>query len=314
MTVVSHRNKYKLAIALVIASFIVAVVLFGQQGPVKIVQSDDNKSSALLAGDSVTQPRIAPAATGKPSSNTHPQSDSEKAIAASAWAAQTANEALKITQSSEANESRFNILLNMVRASCKVASFRASKLKNPRGQLEINQKQALADFLVNYCGDVSKLDSLITQRLGPNNSAFQPRQRDEETMLLLAAKPSNEVANALINEVLSAPDVDMARLTAPLISEMMKTGGPLESWQEFLPENPSFAELNTTFTIAGEIISCQQHRGCGANEILSMHECLLGRGCRPGEDLLNYRRRTTSPMFYQAAEQIALAMQARRYR
>ncbi len=68
------------------------------------------------------------------------------------------------------------------------------------------------------------------------------------------------------------------------------------------------------FALAGEMIGCQQHRGCGPNEILSMHECLMGRGCRPNEDLLSYRRRTTSPMLYQAAEQIAAAMQARRYR
>ena len=315
MTVNRHRMKYTLAITSLVASVILAIVVLIPHPSVKAVQGEQNKPVQLArASDTNVARNFGTPAAGKPILNLSLQSEAERVIAASAWAANSGIEALKIAQSSELNESRLNILLHMVRASCKVANFRASKLKEPRGQLEINQKKALESFLTSYCGDVAKLDLLISQRLGPNDLVFKARQRDEETMLLIAAKPSNEVANALINEVLSARDVDEARLIAPLIYGMTKTGGPLEAWQEFMPDNPSFAELSSAYTIAGEMISCQQHRGCGANEILSMHECLMGRGCQPNEDLLSYRRRTTSPMLYQAAEQIAAAMQARRYR
>ena len=315
MTLSSHGKKYKAAITSVIATLILTLGLLIQPNLESLVQRKDNEPLQLVpASETALVTTAVTAPSGKPSPNSSLQGDSDRVIAASAWSAQTAIDALKITQSSELNESRLNILLHIIRSSCKVANFRASKIKIPRGQLEINQKQAVEAFLKSYCGDVAKLDLLITQRLGPNETAFKSRSHDEETMLLLAAKPSNELASALINDVLTSPDVDLARLTAPLISRMTKTSGPLEDWQKFLPENPSFADLNAVYTIVGEIISCQQHRGCGSNEILSMHECLMGRGCQPGEDLLAYRRRTTSPMLYQAAEQIAAAMQARRYR
>jgi len=279
-------------------------------------QTDGNKSLASMpVRDLTSAGNIATASSSRPNSNGSLKSEADKARAASAWAAKTGIDALRITQASELNESRLNILLNMARTSCRVARSRASKLKNPRGQLEISRKQAVEVFLNSYCGDVSKLDLLITQRLGPDETAFKSRPRDEDLLRLLLAKPSREVADALINEVLFAQDVDSARLIAPLVSEMTKPGGPLEAWQEFLPERPSNAELITIFTIAGETISCQQHRGCGANELLSMYQCLLEpNGCQLGEGLLAYRRRTTSPMLYQAAEQIAAAMQARRYR
>ena len=103
-------------------------------------------------------------------------------------------------------------------------------------------------------------------------------------------------------------------MPAAAISEMAQTSGMMEDIRASVPLASNALDSYKPYTIAAEIIACQRFRGCGPNEVLSMYQCLTEHACQRGEDLLSYRRRTTSPMLYQAAEQIAAAMQARRYR
>ena len=166
-----------------------------------------------------------------------------------AWGAATGFEVLKKTESLELVESRLNILLDMIRTNCRLAKMREKDLENSKILSEIRLKDAAVAFVASYCGDVAELTAQIDKRLGPD-LPFKTSQRDKDTMLLMEAPPSRAVADAMINELFEAKDVDHARNIALAISEMVKPGGALEDMQANVPQTSNALDNIKPYAIA----------------------------------------------------------------
>jgi hypothetical protein len=250
-----------------------------------------------------------------------------------AWAASTGSAALDQLRNSDLTDSQVVAFLMLARASCKIALYYSDpSSKAATNVLSSNNALANAQFLDNYCGRDEKLIQRIDLALSPAREKMKrefpalargettqqrpPEQDTDLDKLISASHKSSVAADALINELLAARSPDAARILAQALSSATEGEGVLVAWNKYLPTNAQRLERIEAFTIAGELLACQRLAGCGPGAVLSMYQCAVGGPgrCQPGEDLLSYRRRTTSPMLYQAAEQIAAAMQARRYR
>ena len=251
-----------------------------------------------------------------------------------AWGAGTGLEAWNLLKHSDFNDPEVLTALYTVSSACKAAlKPYSSEAVQPSNVVMQNHAKAAAIFLAQYCGDAPALIAQIDAALAPgvedvkrrglhaiaHNVEFVPRQQPKRLenleKLRVASATSVEAADAVINEILLGRNPSSARGFAGSLAGASVGTGALSSWNDFLPPRLPWEERNLVFTIAAELNVCNRVRGCGANTALTMFECAIaGRRCQPNEDLLSYRRRTTSPMLYQAAEQIAAAMQARRYR
>ncbi len=237
----------------------------------------------------------------------------------SAYSAVTAQEALKLLSFEDPADPMIRNLLKLIRTTCKSAAVNVSRVGVSlirAGQTEKLHLEASTAYLANYCGDSESLVAAIDASLSASAQLVQhpPKNYQDLEKLFNAGVKTPELADAFINEVLIAVDPDQARNIAMMLSAGLEPGGPLVKWRELFPPHATTSEFVQSFTIAGELTACQRSGGCRANQPLTFFTCLLPANCVAGEDLLSYRRRTTSPMLYKAAEQIAAAMQARRYR
>jgi hypothetical protein len=248
-----------------------------------------------------------------------------------AWAAASGSEALEKLKNSDLSDSQVIAFLMLARASCKIALHYSDPANQPDVNRLSDNARANSQFVDHYCGRDAKLiqridlalssarEKMLQQPALANGEITRqagPEQDSDLDKLIAASHKSSAAADALINELLAARSPDAARILAQNLSSATENQGVLASWNQYLPANAQRIERMEAFTIAGELLACPRLAGCGPGAVLSMYQCAVGGPgrCQPGEDLLSYRRRTTSPMLYQAAEQIAAAMQARRYR
>jgi hypothetical protein len=260
-----------------------------------------------------------------------------------ALAAKTGIEAWNHLKYLDVSDFHVSNLLGKIRDACALGEkgFRATQnrpvdsLANSPNMAEANNIKATREFFLSYCGGSDELTNLINAALKPQEEALKLRVLDavrrgveyqpvglaknvlDRETLMRASKSSVQAADAVINEMLVEKDPDAARtLAGGVLAAASAENGALSALNVYLPHDVTWKERSTVFTIAAELIACQRVQGCGQNSPLALWECGVAgsRRCQPGEDLLAYRRRTTSPMLYQAAEQIAAAMLARRYR
>ena len=235
-----------------------------------------------------------------------------------AYSARTAIGALDILNEADEADPMVVGLLKLIRTTCRPASTSVQNSLNlaSRSGFVKNHNDASKAYLTNYCGDVgslvhdidAKIEIVAQAKLEP------PKESQDLAKLMEAGIKSSEVADAVVNEILMSRDPDKARNLAMMLSAGLEPGGALVKWREFFPPLAGRAEYIQAFTNAGELIACQHVGGCGPNQPLSFFTCLMAQSCLPNEDLVAYRRRTTSPMLFQAAERIAAEMQVRRYR
>jgi hypothetical protein len=240
------------------------------------------------------------------------ESSLDKAIR-DALAANTAAAAIAslATVAGDANVSQH---LSLIGATCRGSIRLTTNAKGiDRESVEGGARAKLSDFSKTYCGDVpTLLNQIATVR--SKYSATQISEREKFVEALFAAKRTESTANAIINEILASPDLRQSVYAAEGLSALSSEDEPLSNWRRYLPRLATQEDRRIAFTIAGELLNCPRLGGCGTNQFYLAYQCVRVMNCAPGEDLLSYRRRTTSPMLYQAAEQIAAAMQARRYR
>lgn len=251
------------------------------------------------------------------------------------WASATGLEVWDRLKFSDFSDPEIIGLLMTVRSACRVAQQQSAIPATDLENLAVaNNVRATRLFLAQYCGDASALIGRINAALGPGEAALkqaalaslergevmapisQPKRFSDLEKMVAASQTSSVAADAVVNELLVSKSPDEARNLASLLASASENQGALALWKKYLPTNVSRIERQQIFALSGEISSCQRLQTCGINSLYSLYECSIGGGgrCQPNEDLLSYRRRTTSPMLYQAAEQIAAAMQARRYR
>ena len=251
------------------------------------------------------------------------------------WDASTAQEAWNLLENSDLSEPVVSHLLDKIVATCQHAHKTYDGLPpSTSNAIAVNHDKAVDIFVAKYCGNSSVLVARIDAALAPGLADLKLRVLDsikrgvefvgkpsskrwsDIEKLTVASKSSIEAATALINEGLREINPVMARNLAERLVPASEGNGALATWNDYLPPLLPGADRTLVFTIAAELNVCSRSQACGANRPLAMYECAFAghRTCQPNEDLLSYRRRTTSPMLYQAAEQIAAAMQARRYR
>ena len=251
------------------------------------------------------------------------------------WNATNGDEVLNLLKNADFSDPQVRRVLDKVRGVCLSS-------KKPFGDEAVNawnliaakHAEATSIFIAQYCGDVSQLVARIDAALAPGLSNLKRRIQEAKAhgvefagdpsperwsnleKLTSASSTSIEATDALINEGLVERDPVIARNIAERLVPASEGNGTLATWNDYLPPLLPKAERTLVFTIAAELNVCNRSQACGANRPLAMYLCAFTghRTCQPNEDLLAYRRRTTSPMLYQAAEQIAAAMQARRYR
>jgi len=238
-------------------------------------------------------------------------------------------------KNSDFSDAQVRRLLDTIRSACLMSQKPYSdEAESAWGVISANHAKAMTIFGAQYCGDVSLLVARIDFALAPHIADLKRRIEDSIARgvefegkpppqqwinlekLTVASATSIEATDALINEGLVQKDPFMARNIAERLVPASEANGTLADWNAYFPPSLPKAERSHVFTIAAELNACSQIQACRANRPFVLYQCAhFGhRTCAPNEDLLSYRRRTTSPMLFQAAEQIAAAMQARRYR
>jgi hypothetical protein len=252
-----------------------------------------------------------------------------------AWAAQDGLTALRELQNADLSDPINAGFLRMIRGTCSTAQKHSLiSLDTLRGSATIENAKAGQLYFKQYCGGSSILAKEIEALLAPVDAKLkslglaaiargetkveigEPQYLKDLYKLQEASKTSIDAADAVINQLLIRKDPDFVRNVAAQLATATEGQGSLAAWNAILPPNAKAAEREQIFMIAGELLVCPVVSACRSNAVFTMYECSIGGSgrCQHGEDLLSYRRRTTSPMLYQAAEQIAAAMQARRYR
>ena len=273
----------------------------------------------------------APANTGEPLVGSNYRNDEEKIRLA--WSAPTGLEAWSLLKNSDFGETGVRTVLGEVRDTCRSAlNPYAGKAENDSNLAFKKHAEASALFLSNYCGDAPTLIRTIDAVLAPYEAdlrrrvldainrgvEFVPRLSKREhdlEQLIIASRTSEKAADALINEIFVSTNPISAQGLGSSLAGASMDNGSLNAWNDYLPPNLSIPDRFLVFKIAVDLNVCRRLAGCGVNTVLTFAACAnAGARCQVSEDLLSYRRRTTSPMLYQAAEQIAAAMQARRYR
>jgi hypothetical protein len=333
------RNFRRKKIALLVAGVLSVTIFSGVlQFGVHSNRTPSSESDAVLAkqvNPNVAAPQSAMAPTELRQNEAQIVGLSPRESVLQAWGAGTSEEVWNLLKNADFSGGDTRILLDTVRATCKDA-------QKPHNGIPVSASSAIAAsnakatdiFVARYCGDVELLVARIDAALAPGEADLkrryfesikqgvefvgkpQPKNREDLQKLIVASATSALAADAVINEMLTEKNPYTARSLTRELALSSESGRSLAAWNDFLPPDVSRADRIRVFSIAGELNICSRVRGCEGNRPLTIYECPFpGQAtCYPNEDLLSYRRRTTSPMLYQAAEQIAAAMRARRYR
>jgi len=317
MTIWSAKG-FKLAAALAATSLLVLLVVIGviknsslgqpDTGTLNVAQSNGSESSEQI--------QIVSADEGTNNLNMALTESFSNSLISEAWAANSAFAALERLNKIDVNDARANSYAKMIAGACNASNRITSidELADP-GSVNALTRATLSNFLSVYCGDLSLVNLKVAALLEKSPTLKRSPRGEFLNTLIGAENKSIVTADAFINEMLVSSDLVETVHFASLVSNWAREGGPLAKWNKYLPDRINESDRIAAYTIAGELVACQRLRGCGANQLLLASECIRpGISCKPNEDLLSYRRRTTSPMLFQAAEQIAAAMQARRYR
>lgn len=170
----------------------------------------------------------------------------------------------------------------------------------------------LSEFLKTYCGNVVELSKKV-EAISARHPTAVLSEREEYVDALFALPRTEATADKIIDEIVNSPDLRESVWHAEKLGSFAATKGPLARFQKYLRNYSTDSERRAVFEIVGELLNCPRLGGCGTNQFHLAYECSTARNCRPGEDLFAYRRRTTSPELYQAAEQIAAEIQTERY-
>jgi hypothetical protein len=233
-----------------------------------------------------------------------------------AYAATNAQEALAILDRVDVADPMRTNLIKMIGVTCRTASkpLLASD-DTSEGSTAKNHRDSLVGYLASYCGDLRALQAKTDAMLATTAhlSLAHPKRDQDLSTLLEAGVTTTALANAIINEVLTTTDPDKAKNLGVMLSAGLEPGGALVNWNAYLPPQSPRSERIQVVSMAAEMLTCSYAHGCGPNQPIAMFNCVLTQTCQPGEDLLAFRRRTTSPILYRAAEQIAAEMRKRRY-
>ena len=178
-----------------------------------------------------------------------------------------------------------------------------------------NNAQANAAFFKGYCQNSKRIETL-NDALNLQLSNAPESAEDDLQRMLNNGEHVSDVAIALVNEVLRSESPFRMESLSGYLAELSDKGRPLESWNDYLPRSTSYDERRLVITLASELLFCARLQNACAGNALYPHfqRAVAGNGrCRPGEDLLSYRRRTVAPDLVQSSEAIASAMLRLKY-
>lgn len=224
------------------------------------------------------------------------------------WNETNGRSALNLIMRSEEPEHYHEFLFSL-KAACKKA-LRTQETGAPVSSTSAANLTAHDQFARQFCTDPGLIPDI---ELALKNFDLEKigRLSQQLTPVLDAAFESRAAALAVVDEIFHTDSPVTAANVARLLSNVATTNGTVPEWAALLPAHISAQDRAEAFSLAGEMLACQRiPTSCAPNMPLVISNC--SEYCRPGESLIDYRRRSTVPLLFESAERIAIELERHR--